>query len=80
MLRKEKREIIIRKRKTREEIITTRSTNRTRCERKKRKRVETIGQGTKRPVLTVNIAESSVVDRRHFYRLKLRRHREDLCA
>jgi hypothetical protein len=64
ILRKEKREII--ERKPREETITTRSTNGTGGEQKSGRE-----EGTKRPALTVSTAESSVVDRRHMYRLKL---------
>jgi hypothetical protein len=71
ILRKEKR-VIIRERKPREEIITTRSTNRARGESKRGREEEHTEQSTKRPALSA--AESSAVDRRHLYRLKLRRH------
>jgi hypothetical protein len=72
ILRKEKREII-RERKPREEVITT-STNRTREERKRGREEECREESTKRPALTVSTAESSAEDRRHLYRLNLRRH------
>jgi hypothetical protein len=54
ILRKEKREVII-ERKPREEIITTRSTNRKGGELKIRREVEHAEQGTKRPALTAGI-------------------------